>query len=142
MLSTKMTYLLRNYCTFQRASHFSRLVLTSSSYSTKLIMPSFLNTKDEFNAALAGAGDKLVVVDYTASWCGPCQFIAPKFEEFSKTHTDCEFYKVDVDDNPEVSEEQGISAMPTFMFYRNSKKVDSFTGADANKLEAKIKALK
>lgn len=105
-------------------------------------MPRFLKTKDEFTAALAGAGDKLVVVDYTASWCGPCQFIAPKFEEFSKTFTDCEFFKVDVDDNTEVSEEQGISAMPTFIFYRSSKKVDSITGADVNKLEQKIKDLK
>ena len=57
-------------------------------------MPKFLETKADFDAALKEAGDKLVVVDFTASWCGPCQMIAPKFEELSKTYTDVIFYKV------------------------------------------------
>lgn len=63
-------------------------------------------------------------------------------KELSKKYANCEFFKVDVDNNTEVAEEQGISAMPTFIFYWNGKKVDSFTGADISRLEAKIKELK
>lgn len=57
-------------------------------------MPKYLETKAEFEAALQEAGSKLVVVDFTASWCGPCQMIGPKFEAFSNTYTDVVFYKV------------------------------------------------
>lgn len=57
-------------------------------------MPKYLETLDDFNQALSQAGDKLVVVDFTASWCGPCQRIAPKFEEFSQKYSDALFYKV------------------------------------------------
>lgn len=57
-------------------------------------MPQFLETKDDFDKALKEAGSKLVVVDFTASWCGPCQMIGPKFEDMSHTYTDILFYKV------------------------------------------------
>ncbi|KAL5470873.1 hypothetical protein EMCRGX_G028919 [Ephydatia muelleri] len=105
-------------------------------------MPHFLKTKSEFDAALAGAGGKLVVVDFTASWCGPCQRIAPIYENFSKTYCDVLFYKVDVDENSDTSESEGIQAMPTFIFYKNGKKVETFTGANDKKLEETIKRLK
>jgi thiol-disulfide isomerase/thioredoxin len=62
-------------------------------------MPKFLETKADFDQALAEAGDKLVVVDFTASWCGPCQMIAPKFAAMSEEFTTVLFYKVDVDKN-------------------------------------------
>ena len=101
-------------------------------------MPKFLETKAGFDAGLQEAGDKLVVVDFTASWCGPCQVIAPKFEEMEKEFPDCIFYKVDVDKNEETSEAEGINAMPTFKFYRNGKKVDEMTGASEAKLREKI----
>jgi thioredoxin 1 len=58
-----------------------------------------VKTKGEFDAALSAAGDKLVVVDFTASWCGPCQRIKPEFEAMSKEMTDVVFIKVDVDNN-------------------------------------------
>ncbi len=58
-----------------------------------------VKTKAEFDAALSAAGNKLVVVDFTASWCGPCQKIKPVFEAMSKEITDVVFIKVDVDNN-------------------------------------------
>ena len=58
-----------------------------------------ITTKEEFDAALAAAGTKLVVVDFTASWCGPCQQIAPIFKELAHEHKDVRFLKVDVDEN-------------------------------------------
>ncbi|KAL5486630.1 hypothetical protein EMCRGX_G019137 [Ephydatia muelleri] len=105
-------------------------------------MPNYLATKAEFDEALKNAGSKLVVVDFTASWCGPCQMIAPKFEGFSETYKDVVFYKVDVDQNTATSDAEQIEAMPTFIFYKSGKKVDKFTGANAQKLEEMIKRLK
>ena len=59
----------------------------------------------------------IVIVDFTATWCGPCKMIGPKFEEFSKeaANEKVKFIKVDVDEASDVSEKYGISAMPTFM---------------------------
>ena len=57
-------------------------------------MPQFLETKADFDAALKDAGDKLVVVDFTASWCGPCQMIAPKFAAMAEEFSNVLFYKV------------------------------------------------
>ena len=58
-----------------------------------------ISTKEEFAAALKDAGSKLVVVDFTASWCGPCQQIAPVFKALAQEHKDVVFLKVDVDEN-------------------------------------------
>merc|ERR1711955_78448 len=53
---------------------------------------------DDFNNQLTAAGGKLVVVDFFATWCGPCKMVAPHLEEMSKTMDDVVFLKVDVDD--------------------------------------------
>ena len=53
-----------------------------------------ISSADEFNDALESAGDSLVVVDYSTSWCGPCKIIAPKFDEFSETYKNVAFLKV------------------------------------------------
>jgi thiol-disulfide isomerase/thioredoxin len=58
-----------------------------------------ISTKEEFDAALKDAGSKLVVVDFTASWCGPCQQIAPVFKALAQEFKDVVFLKVDVDEN-------------------------------------------
>ena len=49
---------------------------------------------EEFNEALSAAGDKLVVIDYSTSWCGSCKIIAPKYDEFSEKYSGVAFLKV------------------------------------------------
>uniref|UniRef100_A0A3B3ZWT3 Thioredoxin n=1 Tax=Periophthalmus magnuspinnatus TaxID=409849 RepID=A0A3B3ZWT3_9GOBI len=92
----------------------------------------------DFKAEQEAAGSKLVVVDFTATWCGPCQHIAPVFE----VRNVCVFLKVDVDEATELSEECGIRSMPTFQFYKNGKMVTQFSGANADKLKETIEAHK
>lgn len=77
-----------------------------------------------------------VLVDFTASWCGPCKKIGPYFEELATKYTDVIFVKIDVDDLDDVAAECGISAMPTFQLYSNGVKVQEMTGADETKLAA------
>eukprot|EP00406_Dinophysis_acuminata_P008971 CAMPEP_0179235008 /NCGR_PEP_ID=MMETSP0797-20121207/13184_1 /TAXON_ID=47934 /ORGANISM="Dinophysis acuminata, Strain DAEP01" /LENGTH=178 /DNA_ID=CAMNT_0020942207 /DNA_START=61 /DNA_END=597 /DNA_ORIENTATION=- len=97
-----------------------------------------LPTKAAFDEALAAAGDKLVVVDFTATWCGPCQRIAPAFAKMAEEMADVVFIKVDVDENEETSQACKISCMPTFQFYKGGVKVDEMQGADESKLREKI----
>ncbi|KAG7241509.1 hypothetical protein INR49_025553 [Caranx melampygus] len=99
---------------------------------------------DEFKVILKEAGNKLVVVDFTATWCGPCQQIGPKFVACSNNpeYKDVIFLKVDVDDAQDVAQECEIKCMPTFQFYKNGSKVDEFSGANPVTLEEKLKALK
>lgn len=72
-------------------------------------MPQYLETLEDFNKALANAGDKVVVVDFTASWCGPCQMIGPKFEAMSHEFTNVLFYKVRKEREREWLEEQTLT---------------------------------
>lgn len=89
---------------------------------------------EDFTCKLSEAGVKLVVVDFYATWCGPCKVIAPKIEEMAKEMTDVVFLKVDVDECEDVAQAHGISCMPTFLFMRDSKKIDEFSGASEAKL--------
>ena len=95
-----------------------------------------LATKAEFDEALKKDG--LTVVDFTATWCPPCQMIAPKFEELAALETTVQFVKVDVDANGETSQAAGISCMPTFQFYKGGQKVDELQGANLDKLKELI----
>mmetsp|Transcript_11573 Transcript_11573/g.29299 ORF Transcript_11573/g.29299 Transcript_11573/m.29299 type:complete len:185 (+) Transcript_11573:294-848(+) len=86
----------------------------------------------------AGSAGQLVVIDFTATWCGPCQMIAPIFKEMSNTYDDVVFLKVDVDENPETAANYKVSAMPTFIFVKGGVVVERVMGADPNKLQASI----
>jgi DnaJ family protein C protein 7 len=93
---------------------------------------------DQFRQELANAGNKPVVVDFFATWCGPCKECAPIFEKLSHKYTNAVFLKVDVDKNTQIARSEGISAMPTFKVYVNKKQVGEVIGADMKKLESLI----
>lgn len=81
---------------------------------------------------------KLMVIDFMASWCGPCQFMQPALNEFAQIYTDVEFIKIDVDELHDVAEEFGVEAMPTFKLIKKGKEVDKVVGAKKEDLRKKI----
>ncbi|KAL8604750.1 hypothetical protein ACOMHN_017709 [Nucella lapillus] len=102
-----------------------------------------VNTMVEFNGILAGAGDKAVIVDFYADWCGPCKVIGPKLEAISEEDdfkTTVIFLKVNVDENEEVAEKYEITAMPTFIMIREGEKAGECVGANEGKLRELVKS--
>ncbi|CEP08852.1 hypothetical protein [Parasitella parasitica] len=85
--------------------------------------------------------NELVVVDFHATWCGPCKVIAPKLKKFAGDYKNIVFAKVDVDAVADVAAEFSIRAMPTILYFRKGEKVDEVVGANAANIEAKIKSL-
>lgn len=97
-----------------------------------------------FEKKLASSGGKLVVVDFTATWCGPCKMIAPTFESFSNSPEfmgKAVFVKVDVDEANDVAVKYQVNSMPTFLFIRDSKVLERFSGASVEKLKSTIQRL-
>ncbi|XP_025201093.1 thioredoxin-like protein 1 [Melanaphis sacchari] len=95
----------------------------------------------QFQEELNANSMKLVVVDFSATWCGPCKRVAPLYDELSNKYDRAVFLKVDVDKCQETAASQGVSAMPTFILYRNKVKVAKIQGADIVAVESKIKQL-
>ncbi|MFZ1529998.1 MAG: thioredoxin [Ferruginibacter sp.] len=74
--------------------------------------------------------DKLTVIDFWAEWCGPCRAIGPVIEELSKEYDGkVKVGKVNVDNNPQVSMNYGITSIPAILFIKNGQVVDKLVGA-------------
>ncbi|KAI4351588.1 hypothetical protein L6164_005934 [Bauhinia variegata] len=81
---------------------------------------------------------KLMVIDFFASWCGPCKFIEPDIQAMAEKFTDVEFAKIDVDELSDVAREFQVQAMPTFVLVKKGKEIDRVVGAKKDELERKI----
>ncbi|KAG8984379.1 hypothetical protein FRB93_006617 [Tulasnella sp. JGI-2019a] len=88
---------------------------------------------------LSSSSPSYKVIDFHATWCGPCHAIAPKYESLAKEYTGVQFLKCDVDECQDVARQYSITAMPSFVFIKSSSKVDVVRGADPRSLEATIK---
>jgi len=95
-------------------------------------------SQDAFNQQLEAAGDKAVVIDFFATWCGPCKVIAPEFVRLSEIYTNAVFLKVDVDELEELASEYDISSLPTFLILKGGKKLDMIVGGNKEALEEMV----
>ena len=88
-------------------------------------------------------GDQPLVVDFWATWCGPCRMVAPIIEELSKEYDGkVVIGKCDVEDNEDIAAEFGIRNIPTILFFKNGEVVDKIIGAQPKaKIEEKIQTL-
>ena len=93
----------------------------------------------ELQSQLSAAGDKLVVIDFFATWCGACKTIAPCFEAMAEEMSNVVFLKVDVEEAEDIAEEYNISGFPTFEFLKNGQKVANLIGNNSEKLRDLVK---
>lgn len=97
-----------------------------------------IKSLSQFNKLKASS---LLIVDFYATWCGPCKVISPVFDRLAKQHessTFIVFAQCDVDKAKDVAQACGITAMPTFQFFKGGNKVDEVKGADVQQLTTKI----
>lgn len=98
-----------------------------------------INDKAKFDEAVKA--HKLVVVDFHATWCGPCKRIAPAVQLAANDRKDVYFFKVDVDQAEAIAQAHNITGMPTFLYFKDGSKVDELVGANEAQFKDKVKKL-
>lgn len=84
-------------------------------------------TKENFEQQVLKS-DKTVLVDFWASWCAPCMMLSPIIAEIADEKPDIAVGKINVDEQPELSAEYGISSIPTLLVFRNGEIVNAAVG--------------
>lgn len=99
-------------------------------------------TKDSYHNEVMET-EKVVVIDFWATWCGPCKMMAPVVEEVAKDYSDVKVCKVNVDEEPELSNAFKIVSIPTIVVIKNGEIIDSVVGYRPKKdIEKIIKLVK
>ncbi len=89
-------------------------------------MAQVVNT-NEFNSLIRG--NKVTIVDFFATWCGPCKMLTPVFEGLSnEMGNQVNFAKVDIDQSMNLAQQYGISSVPTMLIFKNGVVVDKISG--------------
>lgn len=98
-------------------------------------------SKANFNEKTNSA-DQVVVVDFFATWCGPCKMLAPVLEKAADELTNVPFYKVDIDEEMELANQYKIMTVPTLLFFKGGKLVFQNSGViNRKQLESMLERL-
>ena len=84
-----------------------------------------INSKEEFESNIQNG---VVLVDFFATWCGPCKMLSPVLEEVAQENPNISVLKIDVDEVGELAARFGIQAIPTLMLFKNGQRVDTRMG--------------
>ena len=85
-------------------------------------------TKENFDAEVLQS-EKPVLLDFWASWCGPCRMVSPIVDEVAEERTDVKVGKVNVDEQPELASQFGVMSIPTLLVFEQGKLVNQGVGA-------------
>ena len=85
-------------------------------------------TKNNFEEVLSSS-NKPVLVDFWASWCGPCRMVSPIVDEIAAERSDIKVGKINVDEQPELAAQFGVMSIPTLVVIKNGKVVNQAVGA-------------
>jgi thioredoxin len=97
-----------------------------------------VSSVEELNSYLSSETEGLVVLDWSAEWCGPCKRIAPEFEKLAQTETSVKFLHADIDELEETAVQMGISSVPTFLFFKKGVQVDKVSGANISMIKIAV----
>lgn len=101
-------------------------------------MAAIVITKENFDSEVLKA-EGTVLVDFWATWCGPCRMLSPIVDEVASERPDVKVGKINVDEQPELAQQFGIMSIPTLLIFKNGEKVQESVGLiPKEKVEALI----
>ena len=97
-----------------------------------------MQLKTETFDSEALAGDKTVLVDFYADWCGPCKMMAPTVEEIADENPNVKVCKLNVDEASEIASRYGVMSIPTLMIFKNGAQVGKLVGVQSKDAVLKL----